>query len=565
MTALATTFRLLAKSNNESAAAVLISALDSSQRDVRDDALGAILERKSQTAELVLLCRWAELSERWKQQIADRPGWLSRAIRAAVVNGEPALFEIGCSAAVFTRDYDAVPHLVTAAIDPNHGSTEVAAMATLELAEQLAEELAAPRDYRSRRDPQLLRVQIIQALEHAIERSGCRHAKTLCEALLLLAHRDNATLIRAMNSLTDPAHQQLMDILLTSTRPAIEALLLSYLDHPHAPHAAIEIIARRADLGFIRRLTRKLAAGPTPLELTNLRRMIFIPWLRENVSLLDGLRENEQPGAVHLAVESSLPREQALDVLAYLTRHGKLGARRLAAHALARFSDPVAAKLTVQLMSDDDSHVRAAVARQLRNRNIPGAIQRLTELLDSPHPEEREAAVSSLNEFTFDHFAANFDQLSSESRLSSGALVRRVDSLAMERLRDELAAPARGRKIRALELAAALDAVVELQSQIAALLGDEDQYLRIEAIKALATYDCRATRDALRESLLDAQPLVREAAESALADLTHRDTVKLAADAARDTVRLVDHQSIPPASPAASYAPQNQTLVEFSP
>ncbi|HEY2411608.1 MAG TPA: HEAT repeat domain-containing protein [Pirellulaceae bacterium] len=558
MTALATTFRLLANTDNESATSVLIAALDSSHREVRDEALTAILERKSHTAELVLLRRWPELSERWKQQIADRPGWLFRAIRAAIVNGEPALFDIACSAAVFTRDYEAVPHLATAAIDRSHRSAAIAATAVLELAEQLAEELAAPRDYRSRRDPQLQRAQIIPALENAIEHTACPHAKKLCEALLLLANRDNAVLMRVLQSLTDPSHQLLTEIVLTSTRPVIEALLLSYLDHHHAPHSAIEIMARRADLAFIRQLTRKLAAGPTPTELINLRRIISIPWLREHVSLLDGLRENEQPGAVRLAVESGLPREQALDVLVYLARHGKLEARRLAAQSLAKFTGPVAAKLTVQLMQDDDPQVRAAAARQLRDRNIPGAIQRLTELLDSPHREERDAAVSSLNEFTFDHFSSIFDQLSPEAQTASGALVRRVDPQAVERIRGELTSKTRGKKQRAIELALALNAVDELHTQIAALLTDEDQYLRIEAIRALATHDSRVTRDALRDSLLDGHPLVREAAESSLADLTRRDTVKLAADTSRDTVPMADRHTAPPAPPAAVFAPRTQ-------
>jgi HEAT repeat protein len=224
----------------------------------------------------------------------------------------------------------------------------------------------------------------------------------------------------------------------------------------------------------------------------------------------------------------------------------------------------VASKLTVQMMRDDDPLVRAAAARQLRDRNIPGAIQRLADLLDSPHPEERDAATSSLKEFTFDHFASNFDQLTLEARLSSGALVRRVDPTAVTRLHDELTAKTRGRKQRALELALALDAVEELHAQIAALLTDEDQYLRIEAILALASHDSRATRDALRDSLLDSHPLVREAAESALADLTRRDTVKLAPDANRDTVRMAAGQSSQPASPPAVSVALSQTAAQVS-
>lgn len=566
MAALATTFRLLAKTDNESAVNVLVAGLNSSQREVREQALTAILDRQSPTTELLLLRRWPELSERWKQQIAERPGWLSRAIRAAIVNRERSLFEIACTAAVVTRDYEAIPYLVSSAVDPMNILATSAATATLELAEQLADEIVSPRDYRSRRDPKVQRDHAIVALEQATEHTGYSQVKVLIEVLLLVAKRDTAALVRVLQSAADRAHNHVVETLLTSTRPAIESLLLSYLDQPQAPQAAIGILARRADLGFIRRLMRKLAGGATYVEKTNLQRITAIPWLRDHLSVLDGLHDNEQPGALHLAVESAIPREQALDVLAYLARYGKLPARRLAAEVLNQFRGPVAAKLTVELMDDDDPQVRAAAARQLRERNIPGAIQRLTGLLDSSHAEEREAALGSLQEFTFEHFASNFEQLDAAARLSSGALVRRVDPHAVEKIRSELAAISRGRKQRAIELALALGAVEELHGQIAAFLAGEDQFLRIEAIRALATCDSRATRDALRDSLLDSHPLVREAAEAALAELTSRETVKLAADSRRDTVRIAPPQSAPVGAPPVVVVNNTiQAAIEVSP
>ena len=73
--------------------------------------------RRNSTAELNVLRRFGDMSLRWKTQIAERPGWLSAAIRTAVVNRDPKLYECGCSAAVFTRDYDSMPVLVTAASD----------------------------------------------------------------------------------------------------------------------------------------------------------------------------------------------------------------------------------------------------------------------------------------------------------------------------------------------------------------------------------------------------------------------------------------------------------------
>src|SRR4051812_33091737 len=109
MPGLATTFELLANSANEAASAVLLEALDASQRDIRDLALPALLTRHSASAELNVLRRWPDLSSRWKDQIAQRVGWLSGAIRTVILSRDAHHFESACSAAVFTRDYDLIP------------------------------------------------------------------------------------------------------------------------------------------------------------------------------------------------------------------------------------------------------------------------------------------------------------------------------------------------------------------------------------------------------------------------------------------------------------------------
>jgi HEAT repeat protein len=66
-------------------------------------------------------------------------------------------------------------------------------------------------------------------------------------------------------------------------------------------------------------------------------------------------------------------------------------------------------------------------------------------------------------------------------------------------------------------MAVAMDAVVLLHDAVVALLKDEDQYLRVEAVRALASCDSSRTRQVLREALLDSHPLVVEAAEQVLA------------------------------------------------
>ena len=73
MPGLPITFDLLANTDNEAAAPVLLAALDASQRDVRDLAFTSLLARRNATAELNVLRRWSDMSLRWKQQIAERP------------------------------------------------------------------------------------------------------------------------------------------------------------------------------------------------------------------------------------------------------------------------------------------------------------------------------------------------------------------------------------------------------------------------------------------------------------------------------------------------------------
>jgi HEAT repeat protein len=141
-------------------------------------------------------------------------------------------------------------------------------------------------------------------------------------------------------------------------------------------------------------------------------------------------------------------------------------------------------------------------------------------LLGSPYEVEREAARAGLEEFQFERFAANFENLTAEARSSTGRLVRSIDPRSVVEVRRELAAPTRSRRLRALEMALALDSVAELHESIAALLDDEDQFVRVEAIRALATVDCQATRQVLRNALLDSHALVQKAAEAALTQFT---------------------------------------------
>ena len=535
---LQTTFDALAATDNEAAVAVLLAAIDLPQRDVREGAFAALLSRRSERAELKILRRWGQLSDRWKALVAQRVGWISGAIRQAVLGNSAELQRAGCEAAVATHEYDLIPVLVGTALDKTNPHAQQAAVTALQLAELLSEELLAPRDYRIRRDPQLQRQHVLGALERAVAEFDQHGRHELIEALLLLAERDNAVLKRILQSPTDRSFAPLLETLAASSRPGAQQLLLAMLDDPHAPLAAVQVLARRRDLAFVRRLLRKIGAEPTPAIRLNLRRIESIPWLQDSLVLLDALHETEQSGAVQLAAASNLPRAKAFEAVAYVLRHGKAAGRRAAAKALAEFRGAEASGLALRALDDEDPQVRAAVAVQLRERSVPGAIGRLIGLLDSPHQIEREAAQTSLAEFSFDRFLTTFDELPPHSRRSTGALVKRIDPLALVKVKAELDADTRSRRRRAIELALALEAVGELVEPIAALLKDDDQYLRAEAVRALASHDSPRTRAVLRDAMLDSHPLVQQAAEAALAQVMRSTGTVQATNCLTDSILL---------------------------
>ncbi len=516
---LETTLTTLAATGNDSAVALLLAALDLPNMAVRDAAMQTLLMRHSNVAAAEVLRRWDQLPERWKSQIAQRGDWLAGAIRKALLDVHDDLHRIGCEAAVHTRDYDVIPLLVAAAMEGATAHADRAAQTVLLLAEQLAEELAAPRDYRIRRDPQRQRAHVLVSLEKGALAYRDHRRRELLEAFVLLANRENAALKRVLQSPTDRCFSPLVEVLASSTRPGIERLLLSYLDDPFAPLPALQVIFRRRDVAFLRRLLRKIGGEPAPVVRNNLKRIESIPWMKVNLALLDALSDHEQPAAVQLAAYSGVPRHLAFETVAYLLRHGTLAGRRAAAQALAAFQGPAADELAIRMLDDEDPHVRAAVAGQLRERDVPGATLRLMRMLDSPHQLEREVAQAGLAEFQFSRYLASFDDLAADARRSTGMLVRQIDPEWGASLRRELAAPIRARQRRALDIIAATDSIEELEEEVAALLQDPDPFLRVEAVRVLACADTPGVRAALRDALVDSSPLVHEAAESALARL----------------------------------------------
>jgi HEAT repeat protein len=510
------TLKFLAKTRNEAADAVLLPALDSKRPEIRDGALRALLQRGSVDAQRYAVAHLHTFDVQWRSLVNEYRGRMSIAIRDAVLSQTVQLCKNGCELLLQFREYELAPALVNAAEDETNPNRGAVAHTLLQLAELLYEELSAPVDPYSRRDPQRLRHQFVATLEQSLLRYNRHRVVAVLESFLLLANRDNGTLKSILSDPRNGNYLPVADMLTHSPRPGVMRLLLSFLDDPHAPSAAITLLAYRHDDKFIESLLRKTGNEPAGVLAHNLRRIENIAWLSSEEVILQKLDEAQQRSAVTLGVRSGVNRRVVYKMLESLLLRGKAAGRVSAAAALAEFNGAEANTLAMEALYDSDPEVQAKILPQLRQRGIPGAVSKLIELLDSPHPVVRAAARESLAEFSFKRFVAAFDMLEEEVRRSTGEMVAKVDGDTIPLLLEELRSPARSRRLRALAMTAVMNLAPRIEYDLHERLLDEDHLVRAEAARVLALCDTPDTHEVLREALTDTSLIVREAAESSL-------------------------------------------------
>jgi HEAT repeat protein len=515
---LSTTFALLTATPNEAALPLLAAALDSASPQVRAAGLRGILERRAPAGLRQIVERTAEWSEAETQIVREYHGRLAPLLREGLGSSDGATIERALNAAIRFREYDVVPLLINAVEDEAYPHRQAAAAALPQLADELFHELATTRDVRRRRDPQIARNHTITALEQSVVRFPKHGRREPIEAFLQLAGRENAALSRILTDARDPCFAAVVETLLGSERPGVLRLLLGFLDDPRPPIAGLQTLFRRSDHRFVELLLKKIGPEPSPTVRMNLRRIDAIAWLSQR-TLLHALEEPQQTAAVALVQSSGLKPPAAFAALDYFAEWGKPAARAAAVEAMNGVRGPEANARVLRSLEDDDPGVRAAALIQLRPRGIPGSLAALITALDSPEPTIRDAVRTQLQEFCFRRFLPAFDLLEDSVRRTTGVLVAKVDPTSAAQLREELTSSQTKRRIRALEAAAAMELVAELEDAIIAATADADQGVRYEAARALATASTTAAVAALQELQEDASYAVREAARESLAQI----------------------------------------------
>jgi HEAT repeat protein len=529
VTPLQRTIDALAKSHNDAATPTLIAALGEDSGPIFDGAIAGLVTRRSKAGHLQVLNRWRALSPAQRELVEKGRSRMGGALREALLEGDDQLFEAAWDFVDESGDFDLLPTLVMVAEQPSGARSQKAIELTLRLIEQLSDWIASDRQPAVGRDPETIRLCVLESLERSVERFREHQRPELIEAFVVLAGPHSEALVRIVETPHHPCFPSVVQSLSASASPGVIRLLLDMLTTKDAPQIVRNVIAKRTDGPFAAALLAVPLDPKNTILRRNLARLRGVACCCEAVhDVCTALEPLEQAAAMRLLAATGAGDDQKLALAEALLRRGALEARIAACAALQPISGQRANKLVLLALKDDDPSVQAAAARQLRVRRIPGMLAKLIELAESPHEEVRAAAREALSEFSFDNFAARFDILDEDARCLLGGRVARIDPTALDRLRQELASSVRRQRLRAIDMVGAMGLVQPLADALIERLDDDDHLVRAAAAEALQACQAADVRKALLAAIGDRSAAVQMAARNSLRALASLPTADAA-------------------------------------
>lgn len=513
------TFRFLAQTQNRAAEDLLLAALDGPDPELRDEAIRALLGRRTPTADAVIFERLPQMDPRTRAIVSQRTDRLVRLAGEALAQSDPKTVEAACRTIIEYRLYDAIDALMASLGEGGHPSAPLIAGTILELTEAFYAELSDPSADRKGQDTTRLR--LTGCLEEATRKFHKHQRPEVVEAFLVVAKQQNAVLRNLLGRREEATFKPLFEALTQSQRGGVLRLLLSFLDDPQMPRAVVDALCQRCDRRFMENLFRFVGDSPSKNAAESLRRFERIAWAKPGHPLWAELDDAGQRAAVEFLGYTAIKPPVLRELVHHLLQAGNAGGRRAAARALAAFTDADSSLLCVKALGDADPQVRAEALLQLRPRDIPGAILMLIRMVDSPEIEVREALREAMPEFTLQKFLSTFDTLEDNLRQTAAQLVTKVDPEAVFLLRHELRHRSPVRRRRAVLAAGAMGVVAEIEPLIVELLADDDHMVRLAAAQSLASCRSVPTWEALRDALFDRSVIVQEAAEQSLERISH--------------------------------------------
>ncbi|WP_442481301.1 HEAT repeat domain-containing protein [Aeoliella sp. SH292] len=518
------TLTTLWRTPNTSAADLLEDAVVGPSPAVRQGAIAALVRRRDEPSQQAFLRVFAGLNALEVASLGDVSKRFSTTLRKVLAHHDLDSARLACHFIAACRAFDEFPALVTAAADPSHPGGVALAQTALDLARALHDDIVAYRRAPSGRDPSFARRWALTALTKAVDQFQQHRRVELLEAFLLITTPNNETLTRLLSHTDHPGHEPLMALLRTSPSVGAIEVLAKLYDDPGTPLPLLEIAAQRTDLHFRELFLHAVGYPVSARTLENVGRLKRLAMLEKPSADWFTMPSESQAVAVELVMASRFSRRTKLAIVDEVLAKGSVIARSAACAALGEIDLPEATTRLERMLTDGDPNMVAFAAIALRKQGVSSAVDRLSRLLDHDDHSVRETARHGLRDFTFLRYAGKFDDLDERERRDLGRIVRDTDSSAIEQVRREIGGPTLARKLRGLQMAAAIGLVDQLEETIVKQATHQDAAVRAEAIMTLAQGSTNSARRAVEAATQDANALVRNRAGQALREMSQRQT-----------------------------------------
>lgn len=510
------TLSTLARTPNQSASTVLLAAIEGDSRAVRNGGLGSLSRRRDEASQRCLLGVFPELTTAEIAALKDAPRQLRTTLRKLIAEHDLQSARLACHFVMTCRAFDEFPALVDAACDPQHPAADMYSSTVLDLARELHAELLAYRRAPSGRDPSFARRWALTALTKAVDRYHAHHRVEMLEAFLLITTPGNHTLTQLLTDRDHPGHAPLMSLLESSPSIGAIEVLAKLLDDPGTPQELLEVAGQRTDGHFRAMFLEAIGFPASERTLANAGRVKKWVLLETPSDEWFRMPTTAQAVAVQLVSASRFSRRTKLAIYDEVLRQGAPLARLVVCQALGQLELPEAATRLEKLLTDKDPQVVATASKALRRHGSADAVSSLSDLLDHTDETVRDMARAGLKDFTFLRYTGQFDTLDEAKRRQIGRIVAETDSSSDEQLRREIGAASLSRKLRGLQMAAAMGMVDQLLDLVIKQASHQDAAVRAEALQVLATSTNVEAKKVLDAAAADSNALVRKRAVQAL-------------------------------------------------
>ncbi|MDR0870503.1 MAG: HEAT repeat domain-containing protein [Planctomycetaceae bacterium] len=512
------TIKFLGKDPNPAAVEVLVKLLANPDNRLRTMAFDALFLRKDQTLCILLFKYFIKDEEFWAHNEILTAERLSRLADAAFRTDNAAVREEAARVILQYKLYETLP-AVLMYLEGSDDELAVKAKAmTLQLSESFyADLLAAPESERRNFDRR--REWFVQQLDGPIKRYSVNNCEELIKSLLILAKKDYETMVTLAADHRSVAGKKVIEELSTGEHGSYIRLLLSYIGDSGTPALIDEILVKRSDPLFVRKMLETVGPEPTFEFKTALKRFKEFAWFFPNKAELPSLVDGLEPFAVQLLSASDFPKDRQIKLHRFFLERKPAESRRAAAEAVRRLVGDDVNSMLLDFLNDSDPVTAATIFRILKARNCKEIDQHFDTLVNRPEPEIRQAIYDTMPDLHIESFASRFNQLTAESARIQGRYVRLIDPNTLKIISDDIVSPIPIRRLSACGVAAATGYARDFEKRIIEMAaGDDEGKVRIAAITALGSILTKDSIEEIKYLINDRSMDIRNAAAAALRD-----------------------------------------------